>query len=43
VRRVAQEHYVNKSDLERVRIVRAALGDYSGALGAAVLARQRLA
>jgi glucokinase len=42
VRCVAQEHYVNKSDMDRVRIVRAALGDYSGALGAAVLARQRL-
>lgn len=41
-RQVAVQHYVNKSDLDRVRIVRAELGDYSGAMGAAVLARRRL-
>lgn len=43
VRKVAEQHYINKTDIDRVRIVRAALGDYSGVLGAAVLARQRLA
>ena len=32
-RQVAVQHYVNKSDLDRVRIVRAELGDYSGAMG----------
>ena len=41
-RQVAVSHYVNKSDLGRVRIARAELGDYSGAMGAAVLARRRL-
>lgn len=43
VRRVAEQHYINKLDVSRVRIVRAALGDYSGVLGAAVLARDRFA
>lgn len=43
VRKVAEQHYINKTDIDRVRIVCAALGDYSGVLGAAVLARQRLA
>jgi len=42
VRRVAQQHYVQKADAERVRVVRAELGDYAGALGAAVLAKRRL-
>ncbi len=42
VREVAMSHYLNKVDAERVRIVRASLGDYSGAMGAAVLAQQRL-
>ena len=41
-RQVAVSHYVNKSDLDRVRIAKAELGDYSGAMGAAVLARLRL-
>lgn len=43
VRKVAEQHYINKTDIDHVRIVRAALGDHSGVLGAAVLARQRLA
>jgi len=42
VRSVAHRHCVNKDDLDRVRIVPAALGDYSGVIGAAVLASQRL-
>jgi glucokinase len=42
VRQVAVQHYLNKSQLDRIRIVRAALGDYPGALGAAILAKQRL-
>jgi glucokinase len=43
VRVTAQDHYVNRNDLARVRIVRASLGDSSGAIGAAVLASRRLA
>lgn len=43
VRAVAQQHYVNKNDLDKVRIVRASLGDASGAIGAAVLAHRRVA
>ncbi|MBC7235617.1 MAG: ROK family protein [Chloroflexi bacterium] len=43
VRNVAIEHYINSEQADQVRVVRASLGDYSGALGAAVLARQRLA
>ncbi|MHB0858064.1 MAG: ROK family protein [Anaerolineae bacterium] len=39
---VAQQHFLNQSELDRVRILPAALGDFSGVLGAAVLARQRL-
>ncbi|NLG51195.1 MAG: ROK family protein [Chloroflexi bacterium] len=42
VREAAQQHYINKSEADRVRIVRATLGDYSGAIGAAILAQQRL-
>ena len=41
VRRVAEQHYINKLDASKVRIVLAALGDHSGVLGAAVLARER--
>ena len=43
VRRVAEQHYINKAEAARVRIVRATLGDHSGVLGAAALARERLA
>jgi len=43
VRAVAQQHYINKDNIDSVRIVRAELGDYSGVIGAAVLASQRLA
>jgi glucokinase len=48
VRRVAAQHIIGVAPDDdgdgdpNTRIVRAALGDYSGALGAAVLARQRL-
>ncbi len=42
VRRTAQEHYINKVNADRLPIVCAALGDYSGVIGAAVLARERL-
>jgi glucokinase len=42
VRQVAQQHYINQVDAERVRIVRAELGDHSGALGAAILAQRGL-
>jgi len=42
VRQVAMQHYLNKSQLDHVRIVPAGLGDYPGALGAAILAKQRL-
>lgn len=43
VRSVAVQQLINKSDVDPQKlIVRAALGDYSGAMGAAVLARQRL-
>jgi glucokinase len=42
VRQVAVQHYLNKSHLDRIRIVRAALGDFPGALGAAILAKERL-
>jgi glucokinase len=43
VREVAYRHFLNKNDMDQVRIVPAALGDASGAVGAAVLAAQRLA
>ena len=43
VRLAAQQHYINKTDAAGIAIVRAALGDYSGAIGAAVLANERLA
>jgi len=42
VQEAAQQHYINKTEAHRVRIVRAMLGDYSGAIGAAILAQQRL-
>jgi glucokinase len=42
VRQMAVQHYLNKSQLDHIRIVRAALGDYPGALGAAILAKERL-
>lgn len=42
VRRIAVQHYINDDQVDRVKIVRAELGDHSGALGAAVLARRRL-
>jgi glucokinase len=49
VRRVAAQHIIGVGPDDdggygdpNTRIVRASLGDYSGALGAAVLARQRL-
>jgi glucokinase len=40
IRKVAQSHFVNKTDLNRVKIVPAALKDASGVVGAAVLARE---
>jgi glucokinase len=43
VRAVAQQHFINKDNIDSVRIVRAELGDHSGVIGAAVLASQRLA
>ena len=42
VRQVARQHFLNQVDVDRVRLVRAELGDYSGAMGAAILARRRL-
>ena len=42
IRKVAQAHYINKTDLNAVKIVPAALKDLSGVVGAAVLARERL-
>lgn len=41
-REVAYQHFLNKNDMDRVRILAAELGDASGAVGAAVLAHQRL-
>jgi glucokinase len=40
IRKVAQAHFVNRADLNRVKIVPAALKDASGVVGAAVLARE---
>ena len=42
VRKVAEQHYINKIGIETVRIVPAELGDYAGVVGAAVLANIRL-
>ncbi|MFO7696174.1 MAG: ROK family protein [Anaerolineae bacterium] len=41
-REVAYQHFLNKNDMDKVRILAAELGDASGAVGAAVLAHQRL-
>jgi len=41
-REIARQHLLNKNDMDRVRIVAAELGDASGAVGAAILAHQRL-
>ncbi len=41
IRRLAQAHYINKTDARAVKIVPAALKDASGVVGAAVIARQR--
>lgn len=41
VRSTAVEQFINRLDADKVRIVRAALGDYSGVIGAAILARER--
>ncbi|MCD6520890.1 MAG: ROK family protein [Anaerolineae bacterium] len=43
VRRVFREHQVNKNSPFQPRVVRAELGDFSGAMGAAVIAQRRLA
>jgi glucokinase len=40
IRKVAQAHFINKTDLSKVKIVAAALKDASGVVGAAVLARE---
>jgi glucokinase len=42
VRQAAQQHFLNKTDAAGIAILRAVLGDYSGAIGAAVLASERL-
>lgn len=42
IRKVAQAHFINKTDLNKVKIVPAALKDASGVVGAAVLAREAL-
>lgn len=42
IRKTAQAHYINKTDLQKVKIVPAALKDLSGVVGAAVLAREKL-
>jgi glucokinase len=39
IRGTAQQHYINRLDLDNVRIEVATLGDYAGVLGAAMLAR----
>lgn len=41
IRKVAQAHFINKTDANKVKIVPAALKDASGVVGAAVMARQR--
>ncbi len=41
IRRVAQAHFINKTDADKVKIVPAALKDLSGVVGAAVMARER--
>ncbi len=42
IRKTAYEYFLRQRDAKRVRIVRGKLGDDAGALGAVVLARQRL-
>jgi len=42
VRHTAVQHYVSRDRADEIGIVPASLGDYSGALGAAALAQQRL-
>lgn len=42
IRKTARKHFLCQRDAARVRIVPAQLGDNAGALGAVVLARQRL-
>jgi len=42
VRDIALQHYINKIRAKDVRVVAAALGDYSGAIGAAVVAAEHL-
>jgi len=42
IRHAAREYFLRESDAKRIRVVPAQLGDNGGALGAVVLARQRL-
>ena len=42
IRKTAAENYLNPLDAERIKVVPGDLGDNAGALGAVVLARQRL-
>ncbi|HEV2176998.1 MAG TPA: ROK family protein [Terriglobia bacterium] len=42
IRATALEYFLRPDDLRRVKVVPAALGDNAGALGAVILARQRL-
>jgi len=42
IRETAYEYFLRPADRDRVRIVPGKLGDNAGALGAIVLARQRL-
>jgi glucokinase len=43
IRPIAYQHFLQRRDADRVRIVVSQLGDNAGILGAAVLARQRVA
>lgn len=43
IRESAYQHFVNKRGMEQVQIVEAKLGDFAAILGAAALARERLA
>ncbi len=42
IRDVAQQYYLNKHDMDKVKVLAAELGDYATVLGAAMLARDRL-
>jgi glucokinase len=42
IRRDAPRWYIQKTDVDKVRIVAAELGDHAGVLGAATIARQRV-